>query len=94
MRDADRVWTHVSDDQAAGRACVMCGRPTDEPGWNGVVVGQAPGGTPVYACSGGGRAVEGDPMGRTSPAVSGPPGRICAEQAAAVVPDSLEGLDP
>jgi hypothetical protein len=83
----DHVWSHVTDDQGAGRACVMCGRPTDEPGWAGVVVGRSDGGSPVYACSGGDGAdldVRGDR--RAS-------GRDCAEQAAVVVPDSPEGLE-
>ena len=80
----DHVWTHVTDEQAAGRACVMCGRPTDQPGWAGVVVGLSDSGDPVYACSGGeGQIVGGDPR---------PAARTCADQAALVVPDSPEGL--
>ncbi len=82
----DHVWTHVTDDQGAGRACVMCGRPTDQPGWAGVVVGRSDEGFPVYACSDG-DALDLDEQGdrRSS-------GRNCAEQAAVVVPDSPEGL--
>ncbi|MDQ4119722.1 MAG: hypothetical protein M3235_22595 [Actinomycetota bacterium] len=89
----DHVWTHVTEDQAAGRACVMCGRPTDEPGWAGVVVGCSDDGSPVYACSGGeGRILGGDERGNLRPTDQRPSERNCAEQAAVVVPDSPEGL--
>lgn len=89
----DHVWTHVTDEQAGGRACVMCGRPTDQPGWAGVVVGRSDNGDPVYACSGGeGRVLDGDDRGTLRPADQRPAARNCAEQAAVVVPDSPEGL--
>lgn len=90
---ADQVWTHLTEDQAGGRACVMCGRPTDQPGWAGVVVGRSDADSPVYACSGGeGRVFEGDERGGLRPTDPRAAGRNCAEQAALVVPDSPEGL--
>jgi hypothetical protein len=93
----DHVWTHITDDQAGGRACVMCGRPTNRPGWAGVVVGRSDEGSPVYACSGGdgrepGADGRGDEPGGLHPADRQPSGPNCAEQAAVVVPDSPEGL--
>lgn len=89
----DHVWSHLTDDQGAGRACVMCGRPTDEPGWAGVVVGRSDGGSPVYACSGGGAADTADLGERDERGDRRASARDCAEQAAVVVPDSPEGLE-
>lgn len=101
MTDADHVWTHISSDQAAGRACVVCGRATDEPGWSGVVIGRSDSGSRVYACSGGdggsGDRGSGSPgsggPGTARPGDQRPAGRNCAEQVAFVVPDSPEGLE-
>lgn len=89
---ADQVWTHLTEDQAGGRACVMCGRRTDATGWAGVVVGRSDRGSPVYACSGGEGRVLDDEHGRLRATDPRPAGRNCAEQAAVVVPDSPEGL--
>lgn len=91
--DPDRVWTHLSEDQAEGLACVMCRRPTTATGWSGVQVGLSPDGSPVYACAPGGRiAVAGDSRGRLVPVGPGPTGSTCAEQAGGTVPDSPEEL--
>lgn len=91
--DPDRMWTHLTEDQAEGLACVMGGRPTTATGWRGVRVGQSPGGSPVYACSAGGRvAVTGDSRGQLVPVPNGPTGSACAEQAGGTVPDSPEEL--
>lgn len=91
--DPDQVWTHLTEDQAEGLACVMCGRPTTATGWRGVRVGLAPDGSPVLACSAEGRTARtGDAQGRLVPIPPGPVGATCAEQAGGTVPDSPEGL--
>ena len=86
-RDPGRVWTHLSDDQADGSACVMCGRSSGSPGWSGTVVGRSEGGAAVVACSGSGTKMTGGPGGRLVP-VPGAGGSTCLEQSQQVVPDT------
>lgn len=92
--DRDRVWTHLSDAQAEGEACVMCGRPTTTPGWRGATVGRSEAGSPVYACSGDDRpAITGDERGKLAPTGHRPVGRACVDDAAVVVPEAPDELE-
>lgn len=48
--DLNRMWPDLDPVQAEGEACVVCGRSTAEPGWQGQPVGRSATGSQVFAC--------------------------------------------